>query len=532
MNVIGFGDDPSPQECVPGRRMVWALSSAFLIQFFVFAAVAHFRFVDGDEGAYLTDCRLLIEGQVPYLDFFYSQTPFFLYAYSGWLRIFGVSLYSARIFSAVLAALTGTLLFGLLARWTARVWPGWLAVLLYLSSGQVCAWQTILKTTAISTVLAVGALFLLQCEKLEYRRKYLLAGLLLGLCVSSRIVFAALFLPACLWALLDGRTGSRRWTRPLWLAGGFLAGLSPLLMLLSADPDRVIFDVLRVHSMRIHNAGLGEMLVDKVRMALMLAGLIKDDSMNGPQFGLLLLLQLVAAFSFRPLPRQAALCSAFAATLGLAFFVPNPSFSQYFAPVVPFLIPGAVLVVFHLWNHPAPGQEPMIRSATRPLAVLLSAAYILMGAGDYSHYLRSGSGVPGLMQMTPVASDLKPANLRRVSEHIAALVRPGEEVISTWPGYIVDSPARPVPRLNDHFCLFFAALMDAPRARHYLLLPKADLITMIRERTTRVVVVGHWTLDGDDYSEVLRLAGYELSRTMGGARIYVLGGQGHGGLAH
>jgi hypothetical protein len=71
MNTIGFGDDPSPQARVPRRRMVWALSLAFLIQFFLFAAVAHFRFVDAGEGAYLTGCRLLIEGQVPNVDFFF-----------------------------------------------------------------------------------------------------------------------------------------------------------------------------------------------------------------------------------------------------------------------------------------------------------------------------------------------------------------------------------------------------------------------------------------------------------------------------
>jgi hypothetical protein len=84
--------------------------------------------------------------------------------------------------------------------------------------------------------------------------------------------------------------------------------------------------------------------------------------------------------------------------------------------VVPFLVIGAALVIFHLWNHPAPGQEPMIRSATRPLAVLLPAAYILMGAGDCSHHLKSGFGAPGITRMTPVASDLKPGNPRKVPE--------------------------------------------------------------------------------------------------------------------
>ena len=114
MNTRGSGDEPSRP------------------------AVARFRFVDADEGAYLTDCRLLIEGRAPYVDFFFPQTPLFLYVYSGWVKIFGVTLYSARALSAVLAALTGTLLFGLLVRWTAKFSQGWLAVLLYMSNGLVC----------------------------------------------------------------------------------------------------------------------------------------------------------------------------------------------------------------------------------------------------------------------------------------------------------------------------------------------------------------------------------------------------------
>jgi hypothetical protein len=191
-----------------------------------------------------------------------------------------------------------------------------------------------------------------------------------------------------------------------------------------------------------------------------------------------------------------------------------------------------VLVIFHPWNHPAPapGQEPMIRSAARPL--LLPAAYVLMGAGDCSHCRKFGFGAPGITRMTPVASDLKPSNPRKVPEQIAALARPGEEVGSTWPGYIVESPARPVRRLNDHFRLLYVALVDASRARHYLLLPKADSITMIRERTARMVVAGLWTPDVDDYPEAPRLAGYELSWTVGGAGISVLGGQQDGGRAH
>ena len=96
MSAHVAGGKTSSSVSVSGWMVAGPTALAFLVQFCLFAAASRFRFVDADEGAYLTACRLLLEGQVPYGDFFFPQTPFFLYIFAAWGKVFGISWYSTR----------------------------------------------------------------------------------------------------------------------------------------------------------------------------------------------------------------------------------------------------------------------------------------------------------------------------------------------------------------------------------------------------------------------------------------------------
>src|SRR5580704_14951471 len=80
-----------------------------LMWFFLF--IAHHRFIDGDEGFYLLASRLVMEHKAPYLDFFYPQAPLLPYAYGLWMKLFGISWFSARSFSATLTTILGLLIY-------------------------------------------------------------------------------------------------------------------------------------------------------------------------------------------------------------------------------------------------------------------------------------------------------------------------------------------------------------------------------------------------------------------------------------
>src|SRR5438034_8180730 len=75
-----------------------------------------FGLVDGDEGTYLLVSRLVIEGQLPYHDFYYPQMFLLPYVYGAWMTLVGYSWYGARLLSAFFSVALGLLLYRQAAR--------------------------------------------------------------------------------------------------------------------------------------------------------------------------------------------------------------------------------------------------------------------------------------------------------------------------------------------------------------------------------------------------------------------------------
>src|SRR5215475_6128884 len=86
-------------------QKVLLLLLAFSLQFWFFSYVALHRFIDGDEGFFLLAARLVLEHKKPYIDFLFEQAPLFPYVYALWMKCFGVTWSSARLFAALLTAL-------------------------------------------------------------------------------------------------------------------------------------------------------------------------------------------------------------------------------------------------------------------------------------------------------------------------------------------------------------------------------------------------------------------------------------------
>ena len=104
-------DAAVPSQTQARTPATWILLSiVFVAQAIVFRFIALHRFVDGDEGFYLSASRLVLLHKRPYLDFFYTQAPLLPYVYAGWMKVAGVTWISAKTFAAMLTALLGTLL--------------------------------------------------------------------------------------------------------------------------------------------------------------------------------------------------------------------------------------------------------------------------------------------------------------------------------------------------------------------------------------------------------------------------------------
>ena len=112
--------------------VVYPLLALFLAG--VFVPMALFRFVDADEGTYLLVSRLVVEGRVPYHDFFYPQMYFLPYVYGAWMKLVGYSWYAARLLSAVFCVALGLLVCRQVTRLAgSRAWG--VAATLLLAAG-------------------------------------------------------------------------------------------------------------------------------------------------------------------------------------------------------------------------------------------------------------------------------------------------------------------------------------------------------------------------------------------------------------
>src|SRR5438132_465365 len=115
VTVIGYIDRARP-------AVVYGWLAVLLAA--VFVPMSLFGLVDGDEGTYLLVSRLVIEGQLPYHDFYYPQMFLLPYVYGAWMTLVGYSWYGARLLSAFFSVALGLLLYRQAARRSAALPAG------------------------------------------------------------------------------------------------------------------------------------------------------------------------------------------------------------------------------------------------------------------------------------------------------------------------------------------------------------------------------------------------------------------------
>src|SRR5438094_8861035 len=148
VTVIGYIDRARP-------AVVYGWLAALLAA--VFVPMSLFGLVDGDEGTYLLVSRLVVEGQLPYHDFFYPQMFLLPYIYGGWMKLVGYSWYGARLLSAVFSIALGLFVYHQAARLAGgRAW-GVLAVVLFTFSSLAFGWYPLIKTFVFPSLLLFAA---------------------------------------------------------------------------------------------------------------------------------------------------------------------------------------------------------------------------------------------------------------------------------------------------------------------------------------------------------------------------------------
>ena len=499
-----------------------------LLQAAFFLFVSQRRFIDGDEGFYLLASRLVLEHKAPYLDFFYTQAPLLPYVYALWFKLTGLSWISARTFAALQTALLGGLIYAHVSRETQKWLAGMCAVILFASSSLIFAWFPIAKTFPLATpFLFLGYMILTRPKESTAGWWVAVAGLFFALSVDTRSYVLGVA-PVFVWWILrqqprlekgetlrqaQGRLwGTRqRLARLLWAAAGFAIGAIPSLILFFASPDTFLFNNLGYHAMRSHSGLIGDWL-DKVHVIL---GTFVGR-FTGFQFSVLCL-TCVGMFTTRRMKRHSALLAfAIALVLGFVCILPTPASMQYFSMVVPFLIVSAVLSVA---DSMLTLETPRQRCIAPRICVVALICFVVFGVPAFRQYLFTGNGVPGILGSAD-APNWTLAQVTEVSKTIDSLTRPGEEVISFWPGYLFTSHATPYPGFESDFGVVVARKISQEQREKYHVLTPAAMFEIFDDHRAGLIVVGNqgpW-VGGPNYDaamKVVRGSGYKVVRLVG-----------------
>ena len=527
MNSATISREPARSRA---NRASWLLFAVILlVQAAFFYYVSQHRLVDDDEGYYLLASRLVIEHKTPYLDFFYQQAPLLPYVFGAWFKLAGISWVSARVLCALLSAMVGGLIYWHVLRETGKWIAGACAVLLFASSSLVFPWLPIVKTFALSLLFLFPAYMI--CARLSPQSSgwvVAVAGALFALAADARSYIVAL-LPVFLWWLWRGcpthsrfsnEWDSHRLTRVLWFAAGVALGALPSLVLFAASPAAFLYNNLGYHAMRT-DAGL---VGDRQQKLLTIAAVFA-----GPYTGFQFTATSVVAFGlivFRKARCGAAvLALVIGIALGLISMLPTPFSMQYLSLVMPFLIVAAVLAAS---EYLALAHAPRTHRRLQIACVALVIAFVGFAVPIFRQYLFTGYKVPGIHG----AADVPNWTLERlteVSQAVDELARPGETVLSFFPGYIFATRAAPYPGMENNFGLLIAQELPPEKRQRYRLVTPGDLQQALARHEMRLVVVssnqGYWNAELD-YAPILaalRAYGYTPVRQIGDIYIYAGG---------
>jgi hypothetical protein len=478
-------------------RERWLWVPVALLPALTLGPLAVLRFVDVDEGSYAIAAKLVLDGVVPYRDFLYPQTPLLPYVYGAWSAVLGQHWLVLRALSLVLALSVGVMLTRhLFVRFGLRL--ALLGSTLFATSTLVFTWYPPVKTFALATALAFAA-YVLIARSDPSPRAWLLAGALASLAVQTRLLMVGAALAFGWEALRTGRGLAR-------YVVGFAVALVPTLVVFALDPRAFAFGNLGVHGVRSEGGLVGN-FEQKAKVVANLLG-IATESRPLPQYLLLAGAALVAAFALRRVQGRTPLWFLTAALLAVVALIPTPTYTQYFATTVPFLIVGVVELVRALATEARPAAK--LHGGVVPAAgIVWLGLYLVLAPVD-------------LYRAAHPSQEDRPLRVQEVVDYLDPRTEPGEEVLASWPGYLFGTDAKPVPGLENDFAPHDAEPLTPEQARRYHLLTAAQVEQAIRERRTRLVVVKLWHVlpPVPDYDGAAREAGYRLVAEINGARIY------------
>jgi hypothetical protein len=426
------------------------------------------RFIAWDEGFYVIAGKLILEGKLPYRDFFYPQMPLLPYIYACWFGVVGTGWYETRIITGIFAGSGVFLVWQIIHKRFGKS-AGLLGLWLMFCSHFSFAWSTTAKAYGITMMLILLS-YIFSTSKNINKKKIFISGLFLGLAVNTRLYVVALaIVPLISWAFNDSKDFISRIT---WYGLGFLIGLLPGIIFLLLYPEQFWFNNIGYHLTR-SKASLNRAIKVKEFMALKLFSFSKTKQFYGMEFLLLTFFSILSIFK----KNNSALW--YGLILFLVSFTPTPTYLQYFCLAVPFLVIATVNYISELSNQ----------TIKKTIVTYLILIFTLFGYHNINKFCFSGFGVPGIKSIER-ASEQTLYQVNYITKLIGNLpINSNEYIYSYWPGYLLESSLKIYIGTENHFG-FNAAKNQSPIFKDKMrIIDNKDLLKALTNKNIKVAIV-------------------------------------------
>lgn len=417
-----------------------------------FLVVVTDRLAANDEGFYLLAAKLVSEGNVPYLDFFYPQMPLYPYLVALFVWPLESIWLGGRMVSGFAAALVAFQLYIFLKVRFARAFAIF-GILIFCSSHLIFGWFSVAKPFAVVSLFLVAAYILLDLPR---NNRLLLRAFLSGIfaCIAVQVrALTCLVLPVLfLMGFWQGRKqGVSYKTGGYFLLGCFIA-LLPSIYIALADHELFWLNNVEYHQLRDYT---GSCLLgpgcEKLETLLQLIGVKSSHKPYGDQFPYLFWLALLYGLASIVFFRRLSAALFMALALFIANLFPPKLYEQYFSIVVPFLIIVVVELFYQLFRLIKKDKGMVFqRNAVcsfYAVVIIFSVLYSYAGLRHYSKYATTRHLLVGSRR----AYTFELSNIRELASLIDKQAMESELLYSMWPGFAVDTDMKVVSGLENNF---------------------------------------------------------------------------------
>ena len=477
------------------------ISQLCLLLVFVFV-----RLIDYDEGSYLSAARLVKQGSLPYLDFFYPQMPYLPYTYALVSGSGFSSLFYARLISALAGLLLSVLLFSFVYRFSGDAKLSLFLFFLYSFNGLTISWHSVAKTLVFSDLFGFFSFFCFGYYLLSQgnRKRWLifLSGLLIGVAFNFRLVFLPMLLTEGFLAFFfstERKTKEKILDVVLLFCGAAVSSLLAIYLFLKG-PSAFVFGNIGYHMM-----WGGEV----IKMTFMRKVYTLAKFVFYPQnlailtfggMGLAILIRRIRGRGHLDSQERVIVAALFFSLVLLVIcFLMSPTQFQYYEQALPYILISSIPA---LREFKARWMDKKIFVRAISVLYLLFLIPFLVIFLFISREKDEPYAIPEVKSVTRVVQENS---------------RPGDMVLSGWPAYAVLSNREPVPGLET-WGWEIIPFLSSEQKENLRLIDSLGVKRAILNKRPHLIVEEAWFLSR--FEDLIK-TNYRLIKTTRFARVYV-----------